>query len=230
MINELIGWFSIAENWQQVPLRVGQHAGYTVVALVISAVIAIPLGMYVGHTGRGGVVLVGLSNVIRSLPTLGLITFLFLLLAGLAGPATYIALVVLAIPPILAGTYAGVSEADGVVVDAATGMGMTGRQRLFQVEVPIALPLLLGGIRNATLQIVATAAVGAYVGLGGLGRFVLDGLSIYDYGEVAAGAILTALLAIVFDLLLAGLGRLVVPRGLRLRLAATGEAAKGGAH
>lgn len=228
MINDLIDWFSSSATWQEIPQRVGEHALYTVVALVIAAAIAIPLGMFVGHSGRGGVALVGSSNVIRSLPTLGLVTFLFLLLTQ-AQPAVYIALVVLAIPPILAGTYAGVAEADRAVVDAAAGMGMTGWQRLLQVEVPIALPLLLGGIRNATLQIVATAAVGAYVGLGGLGRFVLDGLSIYDYGEVAGGAVLTALLAIAFDLVLAGIGKVVVPKGLRLTLAATGAAAKGGA-
>lgn len=218
MIGETIAWFGDPANWQGidgVPTRLLQHAGYVLSALAIAAVIAIPLGLYVGHTGRGGVTLVGGGNAIRALPTLGLVTFLFLLFSD-SETATMIGLVVLGIPPILAGTYAGLQSTDHQVVDAAEGMGMTGWQRLWKVEVPIALPLVLGGVRNSALQLVATAAVAAYVGLGGLGRYVLDGLSVFDYGEVVAGALLTALLAIVLDLVFGGLQRALVPRGVRL--------------
>jgi osmoprotectant transport system permease protein len=223
MITDLWHWFTDPAHWQGpdgIPVRLGEHLGYTALSLVIALVIAIPLGLFVGHTGRGGVALVGIGNAIRALPTLGLITFLFLLLTE-STSATVIGLVVLAVPPILAGTYAGLQATDHGVVDAAEGVGMTGWHRLWQVEVPISLPLVLGGIRNAVLQLVATAAVAAYVGLGGLGRFLLDGLAILDYSEVVAGAILTALLAIVLDLVFAGLQRAVVPKGVRLAAAAS---------
>ncbi|MFC4000478.1 ABC transporter permease [Prauserella oleivorans] len=231
MIPEILDWFGDAANWSGpdgVPARVLQHLGYVALSLGIAGVIAVPIGLFVGHTGRGGVVLVGLGNAVRALPTLGLVTLLFLVFTD-STVAAIIGLVVLAIPPILAGTYAGVQAVDRNVVDAAEGMGMRGLHRLWQVEVPIALPLLLGGVRNAVLQLVATAAVAAYVGLGGLGRYLLDGLAILDYGEVVAGAVLTAALAVVLDLGLAGAQRAVVPRGVRLarasRIPATEEAA-----
>jgi len=222
MIGDVFSWFGDPANWsgiEGVPNRVLQHLGYVGLALVIAAVIAIPLGLFIGHSGRGGTGLVSVSNGIRALPTLGLVTFLFLLLTD-DYLSAMIGLVVLAIPPILAGTYAGLQATDARVVDAAEGVGMTGWQRLWQVEVPISMPLILGGIRNAVLQLVATAAVASYIGLGGLGRFLLDGLAILDYAEVMAGAILTALLAIVLDLLFGGLQRAVVPRGVRLAAAA----------
>jgi len=226
MINDLWHWFTDSTHWHDVdgiPHRVLQHLGYTSLALVIALIIAVPLGLFVGHTGRGGVVLVGAGNAIRALPTLGLVTFLFLLFTE-SFLATLIGLVVLAIPPILAGTYAGLQATDPQVIDAAEGIGMTGWQRLWQVELPISLPLVLSGIRNAVLQLVATTAVAAYVGLGGLGRFLLDGLAILDYSEMVIGAILTALLAIVLDLILAAVQRGVVPRGVRLAsLAASGK-------
>ncbi|SFP32991.1 osmoprotectant transport system permease protein [Amycolatopsis arida] len=230
MIADLWGWLSDPANWQGVdgvPWRVLQHLGYVLSALVIAVLIAVPVGLFVGHTGRGGLVLVGFGNSVRALPTLGLVTFLFLLLTD-SEAAALVGLVVLAVPSVLAGTYAGVQATEDRVVDAAEGMGMTGRQRLWQVEVPIALPLVLGGVRNATLQLVATAAVAAYIGLGGLGRYVLDGLAILDYGEVAAGAVLTALLAVVLDLVFAGLQRAAVPRGVRLATAAQRPTASGG--
>ncbi|RZQ60738.1 ABC transporter permease [Amycolatopsis suaedae] len=224
-MNELFDWFGMAANWSGedgVPVRLGEHLWYVFQSLVIALVIAVPLGLFVGHTGRGSVVIVAVGNAIRALPTLGLVTFLFLLLTE-SELATVIGLVILAIPPILAGTYAGLRATDRGVVDAAVGVGMTGWQQLWKVEVPIALPLVLGGVRNAVLQLVATAAVASYVGLGGLGRYLLDGLAILDYAEVMAGAILTALLAIVLDLLFAGLQRAVVPRGVRLAAVAAGK-------
>jgi osmoprotectant transport system permease protein len=227
MISDVFAWFGDPANWQGpegIVNRVLQHLGYTGLALVIALVIAVPIGLFVGHTGRGGVLLVGAGNAIRALPTLGLVTFLFLLFTE-SVTATIIGLVVLAIPPILAGTYAGLQATDHGVVDAAQGIGMTGWQRLWKVEVPISLPLVLGGVRNSVLQLVATAAVASYVGLGGLGRFLLDGLAILDYAEVVAGAILTTLLAIVLDLVLAGVQRALVPKGVRLAQAASGKKA-----
>ena len=221
MITDLFRWFGDPAHWSGpdgVPQRLLEHLGYTFLSLAIALVIAVPLGLFVGHTGRGGVALVGAGNAIRALPTLGLVTFLFLLFTE-SVTSTIIGLVVLAVPPVLAGTYAGLQATDHGVVDAAEGVGMTGWQRLWKVEVPISLPLVLGGIRNAVLQLVATAAVAAYVGLGGLGRFLLDGLAILDYPEVIAGALLTTLLAVVLDLLFALLNRALVPRGVRLAAA-----------
>ncbi|MFD9957598.1 ABC transporter permease [Amycolatopsis sp. NPDC058986] len=231
MISDLFSWFGDPAHWQGpdgIGHRLVQHLSYIGLALVIALVIAVPLGLFVGHTGRGAVVLVSAGNAIRALPTLGLVTFLFLLFTE-STTATVIGLVVLAVPPVLAGTYAGIQAAEHDVVDAAEGIGMTGQQTLWKVELPIALPLVLGGIRNAVLQLVATAAVAAYVGLGGLGRFLLDGLAILDYTEVVAGAILTALLAIVLDVVLAAVQRALVPRGVRLAAgAASGKAAAAG--
>lgn len=215
---DAFAWLVDPLNWsggKSIPVRVGIHLLYCLGAVLGASVIAVPLGLYVGHTGRGGVVLVGGSNALRALPTLGLVTFLYLV-AGGGTTGVLIGLVVLAVPPILAGTYAGIQDVDRGVVDAASGMGMTGSQRLWQVEVPNALPLLVGGVRNAMLQVVATASVAAYVGIETLGRPLLDGLRVLDYGQFVGGAILIALLAVALDVVLAVVGRLVVPAGLRL--------------
>ncbi|APU23360.1 ABC transporter permease [Actinoalloteichus sp. GBA129-24] len=217
MIQGLVDWLGDPANWRGVngvPNRIVEHLAYCSIAILLAALIAMPLGLYIGHTGRGGVTLVGAGNAMRALPTLGLVTFLYLVLGG-TQTATVVGLVVLAVPPILAGTYAGVQDVDRRVVDAARGVGMTGWQRLWQVEFPNALPLLLGGLRNAVLQVVATATVAAYVGLGGLGRLLLDGIREPNYSKVLASALLVALLALTLDLVLAGLQWLIVPRGLR---------------
>lgn len=218
IFSRVLAWLADPAHWggpDGIAARVAEHLYYTVVAVLIAAAIAVPVGLLVGHTDRGGVALVGLANAMRALPTLGLLTFLFLLLRS-QGLSTLIALVVLAVPPVLAGSYAGVRSVDAAVVDAARGMGMTSAQRLWQVELPGALALLLGGVRSAVLQVVATTTVAAYVGLGGLGRLLLDGLSSADYPQMAAGAVVIAALALLLDGLLAGLTRLVVPVGVRL--------------
>jgi len=205
------------ENWvgaQGIPARLVEHLGYTALTLLIALVIAVPLGAYIGHTGRGGFLVVGLANGLRALPTLGLLVLIVGALGlGLLGPIT--ALVILAVPPILAGTYAGVRNVDSAVVDAARGMGMREREVLFGVELPNALPLIIGGIRSSVLQVISTATIAAYVALGGLGRFIIDGLALRDYPKMVAGSVLVALLAIAADLLLAGLQKLLVSPGLR---------------
>ena len=182
--------------------------------MVIGALIAIPLGAWIGHTGRGGFVVVAFANGMRALPELGLLTLLVLLVGIGLLPVT-IALVVLAVPPLLAGTYAGVRNVDRATVDAARGMGMRGREVLAKVELPNALPLIFGGLRAATLQVLATAAIAAYVALGGLGRFLIDGLAVSDYTQVIAGALLIAALALLVEGALAGVQRLAVSPGLQ---------------
>ncbi|WP_374202933.1 ABC transporter permease [Saccharothrix sp. S26] len=230
MFADAFGWLLDPANWsggKSIPVRIGIHLLYCFGAVLGAALIAVPLGLFVGHTGRGGLVLVGGSNALRALPTLGLVTFLYLVVGG-STVSVLISLVVLAVPPILAGTYAGVQDVDRGVVDAARGMGMTGAQRLWQVEVPNAMPLLVGGLRNAMLQVVATASVAAFVGVETLGRPLLDGIRVLDYPQFVGGAILIALLAVVLDAVLAVVGRLVVPAGVRLS-ARTGKARPGSA-
>lgn len=182
--------------------RIGQHLWYSFLTVIVSAAVAVPLGLIIGHTRRGAAVLVGFANAMRALPTLGLLTFLVLLLGlGLIPPL--LALITVGIPPLLAGAYAGIANVPADVVDASRAVGMTERQILFRVEVPNAMPILLSGLRGATLQVVATATIAAYVNLGGLGRYIFDGISLYRYDRVLVGALLVALLAMLLDGLLA---------------------------
>jgi osmoprotectant transport system permease protein len=195
-------------------VRVLEHLAYTGLALAISLAIAVPIGLYVGHTGRGRVAVVAASGMLRALPTLGLVT-LFILLSGTLGLMPPIwALVLLAVPPLLAGTAAGIAAVPHAVVDGARAMGMTERQVVFRVEVPNALPVLMGSLRLAVLQIVATVAVVAVINLGGLGRFLMDGVAVRDYGQVLGGAVAIAVLAIVVDAVLAVAQRVAVSPGL----------------
>jgi osmoprotectant transport system permease protein len=213
----IIQWFTDPAHWSGsdgVPIRILEHIYYVLLTLLVAAAIAIPLGLYVGHTGRGRFLVVSSANSLRALPTLGVLVLAVVGFGVGLGPALA-ALVVLAVPPILAGTYAGVQAVDRAVVDAAHGMGMSEREVLFKVELPNALPLMIGGLRSATLQVISTATIAAYVALGGLGRYIIDGLSVRDYAEMIAGSILVALLAITADFALAGLQRVLVSPGLR---------------
>jgi osmoprotectant transport system permease protein len=223
MISELVSWLTDPAHWSGpsgVFAQIVLHLYYCVLSVAVASVIAIPLGLYIGHTGRGRVLVVGASNAMRALPTLGLVTLLVLFF-GLGEAPALAGLTILAIPAILSGTYAGVRNVPADAVDAAKGMGMTALQRLRQVELPNALPLLFGGVRSAMLQVVATAAVAAYVGLGGLGRILLDGLKIRDYAQMASAAIMIALLAVLLDVALAMIARSLVPKGLALTAEAT---------
>ncbi|MEV6347556.1 ABC transporter permease [Actinoplanes sp. NPDC051851] len=196
-----------------IPQLILSHLGYTVLALLIGTVIALPVGLYIGHTGHGSFIAINAGNAGRSLPTLGLLMLMVTLL-GLGLTPVLIALTVLVVPPILTSTYAGMRSLDHRVVDAAKGMGMRPLQVLFRVELPMALPVILAGFRNAALQVVATATVAAAVGLGGLGRLLIDGLAVNDYSRVLAGAIVVAALAIVLDLFLGLIQRWIVSPGL----------------
>lgn len=219
----MIGWLTDPGSWSGsdgIWMRILEHVQYSLVTLLIAAVIAIPLGLWIGHTGRGRVVVVNLVNGMRALPTLGLL-FAAVLVVGpmVRGDLAFLVpsifvLVVLAIPPILAGAYSGVEEVDPAARDAAKGMGMTPMQVLREVELPCALPLIFSGLRSAALQVVATATVAASVSIGGLGRFLIDGLAFRDYGMMAGGAVIVGVLALVIDFVFATIQRLVVSPGL----------------
>jgi osmoprotectant transport system permease protein len=222
-MNDVLAWLTDSASWGDndgILHRLGEHVWYSGIALGIAALLAIPLGLWVGHTRRGRFLAVNLTGALRAVPSLGLLFASLMVLgphlsgrAGVLVPVEII-LVVLAVPPILAGAYAGVEQVDGAARDAARGMGMRGREVLFKVEVPCALPLIASGLRSAALQVVATATLAAAVGLGGLGRFLLDGLAVRDYAQMAGGAILVAALALLVDLLAAMLQRVVVSPGL----------------
>jgi osmoprotectant transport system permease protein len=188
-----------------------QHLGYTAAAVVLAAVVAIPLGLLIGHTGRGRVVVIGLSNAARAIPSLGLL-FLAVLLLGTNAVNIVVVLAILALPAVLSATAAGVAGADREAVHAARALGMTEGQVVSKVEWPLALPLVVSGLRSATLQVVATATVAAFTSGGGLGRLLTSGQAQNDYPQMFAGAILIAALAILLDLLLGGLGRLAARR------------------
>lgn len=210
-------WIGDPAHWvgpNGIPVRMWEHIWYSGVTLLIAAVIAIPIGLAIGHTGRGRGFAVSVSGALRAIPTLGLVVFLSLELTAPDLIPPLIALTLLAIPPVLAGAYAGVDAVDKGTVDAARAMGMTELQVLRKVELPLALPLLIGGLRAAMLQVIATWTVAAFLPVGGLGRYLIDGLPIRAYDEMLAGSILVVALALVTDGVFAIIQRLVVPRGV----------------
>ncbi len=212
IVDDTIDWFSDGTNWSGnggVPNRMVEHLGYSALTVGVAAAIAIPIGLWIGHTGRLRGAAVALTGALRALPTLGLLTW-FVLLAGIGLTAPILALVILAIPPLLAGAYSGLESVDRQTIDAARAMGMTERQILARVEIPLALPLLVGGLRSAVLQVVATATVAAYVGLGGLGRYIIDGQAVSDYPRMVSGSILVIALALVLDAVFVGLQKIAL--------------------
>lgn len=204
-----------AANWsgaEGIPARIAEHLVYSGLAMAAALLIALPIGIVIGHTRRGNVVVAGLANATRAIPTLGLLV-LVVLLMGTGVLPVVLALTVLAIPPILNATVVGFRTADPDAVLAAAAMGMTGGQQVAKVELPLATPLILSGVRSATLQVIASATVAALAASGGLGRFVLDGQKRADgYPEMVTGAVSVMLLALLADLLLGGLTRLAQRR------------------
>lgn len=216
-------WLTDGAHWQGdtgITHRLVEHLQYSGASLLIAALIALPVGALIGHSGKGKW-LIAVANAFRAIPTLGLLFVVVMwFVSRLTGDWAYlvptiIVLVILAIPPLMAGAYGGVSEVDPAARDAAYGMGMAGRQVLTRVELPCALPLIFSGVRSAALQIIATATIAAAISVGGLGRYLIDGLANSDYAQMAGGAILVAVLALVVDGVLAVLQQLSVPGGLR---------------
>lgn len=214
---QIFEWLTNPVNWSGpggIPTRTVEHLGYTGLTVLIAAAIAVPVGLFVGHTGKGRVVIVSLAGILRALPTLGML-ILFVLLAGIGLMPPIWSLVLLAVPPILAGVYAGISSVNRSVVDAARSMGMTEMQILFRVELPNGLQVILGGFRAAVLQVIATAAIVAYINLGGLGKYLIVGSQLSDGGQLFGGAVVIAVVAALMDVLMMLLQRYATPRGLK---------------
>ena len=210
-LSDAFAWLGQAANWGGaggIPARLGQHLATTGMAVGLALLIALPVGIAVGHTRRGAGLIGGLAGVVRAVPTLGLLTLFALWLGiGLGGPL--LALVVLAIPSVLAGAYAGIQAVDPAIPDAARAIGLNEWRIVWQVELPLGAPVIIGGIRAATLQVVATATMAAYVADNGLGRYLFIGLKTRDYGQMVGGALLVIFLALLLEVILALAQRLV---------------------
>lgn len=216
-LGQVIQWFTNPAHWRGangIPTRLEEHVVMSLAAIVAATLIALPIGIALGHTGRGGLVAINVSNLGRAIPSFALLVVLLLVL-GLGAAPAFIALVALAVPPMVTNAYAGMRGVDRGLVDAARGLGMRERQVLLDVELPNAVSVIMAGVRTAGVQVVATATLAALVAWGGLGRYIVDGLAQLDYVQVFAGAVLVALLAGVTELVLALLQRVVTPAGLR---------------
>ncbi|MFJ8949752.1 ABC transporter permease [Streptomyces sp. NPDC102384] len=205
LLSDSWNWLADSAHWagdNGVWHRLAQHVTLTVVCLVISCLIALPVALVLGHLGKGGALAVNIANVGRAVPTFAVLVLLLLTPLGQysEGP-TVVALVLFAVPPLLTNAYVGMRGVDREVVRAARGMGMTGRQMLFRVEVPLALPMILNGVRIAAVQLVATATIAAIAGGGGLGRIITAGFNLASTPQVVAGAVLVAVFALVVEAL-----------------------------
>ncbi|MEU7860214.1 ABC transporter permease [Nonomuraea sp. NPDC049141] len=211
LLSQLAAWLTSAGQWagpEGIAQRLLEHVEYSLLSTLVAALIALPIGLFIGHTGRGAFLAINLAGFGRALPTVGIVTLVFLV-SGLSMTPVYISLVALAIPAIVTNTYAGMAAVEADIKDAARGMGMTGLQSLWRVEIPLAAPLIMTGVRLATVQVIATATIAAYVSFGGLGRYIFDGLAQRDLTQVMGGAVLVAALAVLVDLVLAGIHRII---------------------
>ncbi|MBV8159601.1 MAG: ABC transporter permease [Acidimicrobiia bacterium] len=230
-LTNVANWFTDSAHWQGangIPHRVEQHVLMSLAVVVVAALIAVPPSVALGHTRRFGALAVNISNVGRAVPSFAILV-LGVQVLGIGVKPAFLALLVLAIPPLVTNSYVGMAGVDDDVRDSARGMGMTGWQSVLRVELPVALPVLLAGVRTASVQVVATATLAAIVAWGGLGRYIIDGLSQRDNVQVFAGAILVALLSVATELALALVQRLVVSAGLTHRHPGKNEAFVGAA-
>jgi osmoprotectant transport system permease protein len=224
LISLVVTWFANPDNWSGpngIPVRLVEHVAISTGSLIIAVAIGLPAGLMIGHTGRGANFAINLANLGRAIPSLAAIGIVVPFTQaidpdlGFSLYPTVIGMVVLAVPPILVNAYAGVSQVDRDLVEAARGMGLRERQILAGVEIPVALPVIVGGIRSATVQVIATATLGAIYSLGGLGRFIVDGIAQRDDGQIFGGVVLVAGLALAAEGIFAIAQRQITPAGLR---------------
>ncbi|MGW1844416.1 ABC transporter permease [Streptomyces sp. NPDC001966] len=215
VLGEAWTWLTTGANWSGesgAAHRLAEHLYVSGVALALACAIALPVALYLGHIGKGGALAVNLSNVGRAVPVFAVLAlFMVSPLRNAGYVPTVIALVLFAVPPLLTNAYVGMTEVDRSVTEAARGMGMSGRQLFVRVELPLAYPLIMTGLRSAAVQVVATATIAAMVGQGGLGRIITAGFNTYDTPQVVAGAVLVAVLALLVEAVLVGLDRLLSP-------------------
>jgi osmoprotectant transport system permease protein len=222
---DVVNWFLDPMNWQGsagVPNRLVEHVSLSGAALLAAALIGLPIGLFIGHTGRFATAVINIANIGRAIPSYAVLVIILPISLqispeyGLNVIPTFLAMTLLAIPPILVTTYAGIRAVDRDLVEAARGMGLREGQILGRLEIPLATPVIVGGFRTATLQVIATATIGAVVGGGGLGRFIVDGFHNPSLpAQLFAGVILVAGLAIGMDLILALVQRRITPLALR---------------
>ncbi|MFF3954372.1 ABC transporter permease [Streptomyces sp. NPDC001890] len=215
VLGEAWTWLTTGANWSGesgAAHRLAEHLYVSGVALALACAIALPVALYLGHIGKGGALAVNLSNVGRAVPVFAVLAlFMVSPLRNAGYVPTVIALVLFAVPPLLTNAYVGMTEVDRSVTEAARGMGMSGRQLFVRVELPLAYPMIMTGLRSAAVQVVATATIAAMVGQGGLGRIITAGFNTYDTPQVVAGAVLVAVLALLVEAVLVGLDRLLSP-------------------
>ena len=218
-VSEVVAWFTTASHWQGtngIPHRVFEHVVMSVAAVGAAVVVAIPPSLLLGHLRRFGSVAINFSNAGRAIPSFAVLV-LAAQVIGIGAEPAFIALFLLAIPPLVTNSYVGMADVDPEIRESATGMGMTGWQSLWRIELPMALPVVLAGVRTAAVQVVATATLAALVAWGGLGRYIIDGLAQRDFVQVFAGAFLVALLSVLTELFLALFQRFTVSAGLTHR-------------
>jgi osmoprotectant transport system permease protein len=223
----VVRWFLDPVHWSGsdgIPIRLVQHIQLSAECVLIGALIALPTGILLGHYGRFGNLAINVSNVGRAVPSFGILVIAFQVF-GLGDLPIIISLTALAIPPMVTNSYVALREVDADIKEAARGMGYRELAQVLRVELPLAVPLIMAGVRTSAVQVVATATLAALIAGGGLGRYVIDGLDQQDYTKLFAGAILVALLALATELALAGAERVLVPRGIRLLRAPTAQRA-----
>jgi osmoprotectant transport system permease protein len=226
-LGDVFDFLTSSDQWhgdESIPRLLGQHVQLTVVSVLVAALVALPIGILLGHVRTGGAIAVNIANIGRALPAFALL-ILAVQWVGIGDPTgiltpvqsvpAFIAMFALAVPPMLANAYVGMAGVDDEIREAARGMGMNGREMIWRVELPNAVPLVMAGVRTATVAVVATATLAAYVDSGGLGRYIVDGFRVNDDAKVFAGGLLVALLAIALELLLALLQRALTSPGIR---------------
>lgn len=215
---DALRWLMAPEHWRGsdgIPVRLTEHVQLSAESVLIGALIAVPIGVALGHYGRFGNLAINISNAGRAVPSFGILVIAFQVF-GLGDTPIIIALTALAIPPMVTNSYVALREVDPDVRDAARGMGYRELAQLLRVELPLAVPLIMAGIRTSAVQVVATATLAALIAGGGFGRYIVDGFAQQDYTKTFAGAVLVALLALATEVSLSALERVLVPRGIRL--------------
>jgi osmoprotectant transport system permease protein len=225
IVSETIAWLTDPVNWSGpngIPVRMSEHIAISVVSMLIALAIALPIGLYIGHTGRHTNLAVNSANLWRALPSLAVIAIVLPITARIDPNAgfkvypTIVAMVVLAVPPVMVNAYSGLAGVDRDLLEAGRGQGLSERQILRGVELPLSVPVITTGIRSASIQVVATATLGAVFGFGGLGRYLVNGIAQNDQGQIFGGVVLVSALVLVTEVVFAVVQRAITPRGLRI--------------